>query len=198
MTVNEWADYPLFDACNHSLRVIGDTIYLNWNNLDKPRRSLIYAIDKSKIRSTKRFEEIHERTFRGAMGGETFEDQVILPKTTAEGYIYGNQLEIEVNGGMYSAKTVSEVFGASCELSGSTATFKIGNGTVKFVEGSNEYEVNGVKKTFDESCMKNGYLNIKACAEAFGKNITEAENSYILWYGQPVVEQYLQGYLECI
>jgi len=198
MTVNEWADYPLFDACNHSLRVLGDTIYLNWNNLDRPRRSLIYAIDKTKIRSTKRFEEVHERTFRGAMGGETFEDQVIIPKTTGEGYIYGNQVNVDVKDGMYTAKTVGEIFGASYEENGDAVTFRMGDGTVKFTNGSSEYEVNGVKKTFTENCMQSGALNIKACAEAFGKNITEAENSYVIWYGQPVVEQYLQGYLECI
>ncbi len=198
MTLNEWGEFPLFDACNHAIKVYDDTVYVNWNNLDSPRRSFVYAVDKSKIRTSKRFEEVHERDFRGAMGNYSFGDQVVLPKTTGDAMFYGNVVDVTVSGGMYDAKTMSEAFGASYEVNGNTVTFKIGDGVVKFTEGSSSYEVNGETKTFAESCMQNGYLNIKACAEAFGKEITDSENSYVLWYNTPLTKQFLDGIVECV
>ena len=131
-------------------------------------------------------------------GKSNFNKHSILPKTSGDGYIYGNLVDIAVENGLYDAKTVGQVFGADYTVNGNTVTFKIGDGTVVFTEGSNTYTVNGVEKTFAENCMKNGKLNIKACAEAFGKNITESETSVTLWYNQPYTEQYLEDLVKCI
>ncbi len=196
MTLNEWADYPLFDACNHAIKVFDNTIYINWNNLDQPRRSFVYAIDKAKLRTTKRFEEVHERTFRGATSCETGSKQVVLPKTSGNASIYGQIENITVSNGMYAPETVAKVFGATASVSGSKATFTLGNATVTFTEGAKSVDVNGTAVVFDNTVMSGGYLDIKACAEAFGKNITEAENAYVLWYGAPLVEQYAGDYAD--
>ncbi len=198
MTLNEWGEFPLFDACNHAIRVFDDTIYVNWNNLDSPRRSFVYAIDKSKLRTSKRFEEIHERDFRGAMGNYSFGDQVVLPKTSGEAMLFGNVIDVTVSGGMYEPKTVAEAFGAAYEASGNTVTFRMGDGKLVFTEGASSYEVNGETKAFAESCMSGGYLNIKACAEAFGKEITDSENSYVIWYNTPLTKQFLDGITDCV
>jgi len=196
MTLNEWGEFPLFDACNHVIRVFDDTIYVNWNNLDAPRRSFVYAIDKSKLRTTKRFEEVHERTFRGAMSSETGAKQVVLPKTSGNASIYGQIENITVSNGMYAPETVAKVFGAKASVSGSKVTFTLGNAKVIFTEGAKSVDVNGTAVVFDEAPMNSGYLDITACGKVFGKNITEAENAYVLWYGAPLVDQYMDDYVD--
>ncbi len=196
MTLNEWADYPLFDACNHAIKVFDDTIYINWNNLDAPRRSFVYAIDKSKLRTSKRFEEVHERTFRGATSSETDAKQVVLPKTSGNASIYGQIENITVSDELYAPETVAKAFGAKVSVSGRKTTFTLGNATVTFTEDARSVDVNGAAVVFDEAPMTGGYLDIKACAEVFGKNVTEAENAYILWYGEPLVDQYMDDYTD--
>ena len=190
MDLVETGDIPVWDSCNHVIKVFDGTIYINWNNLNGDRLSFVFAIDKTKLRTSKRLAEVHERQFVGYMGNSNFDKNSVLPKTTGKGYIYGNLLDITVNGGMYDAKTISQIFGAVYKKSGSTITFTLGDATVVFTEGSSEYTANGETKTFAESCMSGGYLNIKACAEAFGKTITESDSSYVLWYDKPVTPQY--------
>ncbi len=198
MTLNEAREIPNWDSCNHVLKVFDGTIYVNWNNLNGDRRSFVYAIDKTKLRTSKRLEEVHEREFVGYVGRTTFDKQCILPKTSGMGYIYGNSMNITVSGGKYDAATVARIFGARYTNADGVATFRIGDSTVVFTEGSSTYTVNGKEAVFSESCMDGGYVNIKACAEAFGKEITEAEGSYILWYNQPLTPQYLEDIAACV
>ncbi len=198
MDLVETGDIGVWDSCNHVLKVFDGTIYVNWNNLNGPRLSYLFAIDASKLRTSKRLAEIHEREFVGMFGKSNFDKHSVLPKTTGDGYIYGNLTDITVTDGMYDAKTVSQVFGAEYTVSDGKVTYKIGDATVVFTEGSTNYTVNGETKTFAENCMKNGRLNIKACAEAFGKKITESDTSYILWYNEPFTEQYRVDLEKCV
>lgn len=180
-TLNETTECPSYDACNHVLRVFGDTVYIQWNNLNLPRRSITYAIDKSKVKSQKRFEEIHPRFNWGMSSGSQMNLNCFLPKASGTAVIYGVNTDVEACDG-YTGEIVARVFGAELAADG---TFKIGNGTVKFTEGSKSYVVNGETRTFDEVCLKNGYFNINACAEAFGKVVTEAEDYFVVWYNAP-------------
>ena len=180
-TLNEQTECPSYDACNHVLRVFGDTVYIQWNNLHTPRRSITYAIDKSKVRSQKRFEEIHPRFNWGISSGSHMATSCVLPKTSGTAVIYGVNTAVDVQDG-YDAETIAKVFGAEFIGNG---IFKMGDAKVQFTEGSGSYIVNGETKTFDGVCLKNGYFNIKACAEAFGKEITETDEMYTVWYNAP-------------
>ncbi len=190
MDLIETSDIPTWDACNHVIKVFDGTIYINWNNLNGDRLSFVFAIDKTKLRTSKRFAEVHERRFVGYMGNSNFDKNSILPKTTGKGYIYGTSVDVTVTSGMYDAKTISVVFGAEYTTSGNNVTFTIGDATVVFTENSSSYTVNGETRAFTESCMSGGCLNVKACAEAFGKTITESDSAYVLWYDKPVTPQY--------
>ncbi len=187
-TLNETTECPSYDACNHVLRVFGDTVYIQWNNLHTPRRSITYAIDKSKVRSQKRFEEIHPRFNWGISSGSQMDMNCILPKTSGMAVIYGVNTTVDVQSG-YDAATIAKVFGAEFVGNG---TFKLGDTLVSFSEGSASYTVNSETKTYSENCLKNGYFNIKACAEAFGKALTEAEDSYFVWSNVPLTDIYLK------
>ena len=74
--------------------------------------------------------------------------------------------------------------------------FTLGNATVTFTEGAKSVDVNGTAVVFDEAPMNSGYLDITACGTVFGKNITDAENTYVIWYGEPLVDQYLDDYTD--
>ncbi len=199
MTLNESQEMPNWDSCNHVLKVFDGTIYVNWNNLNGDRRSFIYAIDKTKLRTTKRLEEVHERVFLGYVGRTTFDKQCIVPKKSGTGYIYGMSADVYVKNELfYDPSTIAKIFGTRYSSKNGVYTFALGNGSVVFTEGESTYTVNGVQKTFDEACVEDGYFNIKACAEAFGKVMTEGENSYVLWYNQPLTPQFAEDYLLCI
>ena len=194
MTLNEHGDFPSYDACNHVMRVFDDTIYIQWNNLDGVGRGITYSVDKSKVRSQKRLEEVHERLVYGVAPGavtapELMDKQCILPKTTGMARLYGENTNIVVNDGMYSADTVASVFGATVTEGTNAVTFKLGDAVIKFSENSSSYEVNGVSADFEKVCMKNGYLDIMACAEAFGKQATELEDCVTVWYNVPAVKK---------
>jgi len=180
-TLNEATECPTYDACNHVLRVFGDTVYIQWNNLNTPRRSITYSIDKSKVRSQKRFEEIHPRFNWGMSSGSQTPMNCVLPKASGTAVIYGVNTAVDVQGG-YDAETIAKVFGAEYAGNG---TFKMGDAVVAFTEGSGSYNVNGDAKTFDGVCLSNGYFNLKACADAFGKEITETGEYYTVWYNAP-------------
>ena len=198
MTLQESGEVPNWDACNHVLKVFDGTIYVNWNNLNGDRRSFVFAIDKSKIRSSARFEEVHEREFVGFFGRTTFEKQCILPKTSGMAYIYGGAVKCAVKDGKYDPTTVARIFGVRYSNSNGVTTLALGDSKVVFTEGSSTYTVNGVERVFSESCMDNTYLNIEACAEAFGKAITETDGAYVLWYDKPLTPQYAEDIADCV
>ncbi len=194
-TLNEQSQFPSYDACNHVLRVFGDTVYIQWNNLHTPRRSITYAIDKSKVRSQKRFEEVHERYNWGESSGSVSDTLCFVPKMSGTAMIYGESVDVTVIDGKYDATVIGKIFGATSKVSGNNLVFSIGDGEVVFTEGANTYSVNGATKTFGEVCLSKGYLDIDACAEAFGKNISDMEDSFVLWSGEVASASYLNEYL---
>ena len=103
-----------------------------------------------------------------------------LPETSGSASVFGNSVNITVNNGMYDAETIGRVFGASVAKDGSTVTFTIGSGTVVFTEGSKNYVLSGETKSFDSVCMKNGYINIEACAKAFGRQLDKIDGMYVI------------------
>ncbi len=186
-TLNETVTWRNFAKCNFATRVYGDTIYIVDNSLYEGNYSILYAIDKTKIKSRKRLESAHgmkRRHFVEGAGSIQFTERVsemaYLPKTSGGAFILGNNAEIVVENGMYDAETICKVFGATVVKDSSAVTFTIGDGTVKFTEGSNYYTVNGVRKAYSEVCMRNGYLNIGACGEAFGKKVDDVDGMYVI------------------
>ncbi len=194
-TLNEQSEFPSYDACNHVLRVFGDTVYIQWNNLHTPRRSITYAIDKSKVRTQKRFEEVHERYNWGESSGTYTDTLCFVPKASGTAMLYGIPETVTTVDGRYDAATIARIFGATANVSGSNLAFNIGDGEVVFTEGANTYIVNGETKTFGEICISKGYIDINVCAEAFGKNISDMDDSYILWSGQVASASYLNEYM---
>lgn len=194
MTLNEHGEMPSYEACNHSIRIFGDTIYVSWNNLNSPRKTMVYSIDKTKLKPLKRFEEVHARFPESTrIGDEMLRMQCIVPKSSGDAVIFGEKTYVKVKDGMCSPDCISAVFGYDYAVDNNSVVFTMGNANVVFSEASSEYTVNGVKKAFDEICMKDGLLNIKACAEAFGKKLEISETAYIIWYNEPAINQYKKG-----
>ena len=146
------------------------------------------------MRSQKRLEEVHERLVYGVAPGavtapELMDKQCILPKTSGMARLYGENTNVVVNDGMYSAEVVASVFGASLTMTGNDVTFRLGDAEIRFSQNSSSYVVNGETVDFGKVCMKDGYLDIMACAEAFGKQITEVDDSVTVWYNVPAVKK---------
>ncbi len=194
-TLNEQSEFPSYDACNHVLRVFGDTVYIQWNNLHTPRRSITYAIDKNKVRTQKRFEEVHERYNWGESSGTYTDTLCFVPKTSGTAVLYGKDTAVVISDGRYDAETVAKIFGATAKVNVNNIVFNIGDGEVVFTEGANTYTVNGETRSFGEVCLSMGYLDINACAEAFGKNISDMDDSYILWSDEVASSSYLNEYM---
>jgi hypothetical protein len=177
------SDFPNGLVRNYSLEIIDDTIYISMNG--QALDCFLMAIDKNKIKTTKRFEEAHTR---GAWYNTTADEEGysfnVIPNQSGQAWIFGNYEDIEVrDGGFVKAETLAKVFKATIEKNGNEVTFRIGDGYVKFIEGSSSYDVNGTATDFGSMVMKDGFININACAKAFGKTITEnkAKNGWIIW-----------------
>lgn len=181
-TVFDIGDYPIGLVRNYSLKIIEDTIYISMNG--QSNEGFLMTIDKNKLKTTQRFEEVHQRTFYGTTSDEESYSLSVIPNKTGEAWILGNYETVEVqDGGMVAAESLAKAFKSEVVKSGNTVTFKIGDGYVKFTEGSTSYDVNGTVTDFGSVCLKNGYVNIEACAKAFGRTITENKsgNGWVIW-----------------
>ncbi len=185
-TLNETYTWRNFDKCNFSTKAYGDTLYIVDDTLYEGG-SIVYAVDTTNLKSRKRLESAHpvkRQHFVEGTGSiqykERLDEMSFLPEISGGATIYGNNINITVKDGMYDAETISKVFGAAFVKSGQAVTFKIGEGTVKFTEGSANYVVNGETKTYTSACMKNGYFNIEACAEAFDRQLDNIDGINVI------------------
>ncbi|MBR4882672.1 MAG: exo-alpha-sialidase, partial [Bacteroidales bacterium] len=189
-TLSETVGWNNPSRANTATKAYGDTLYISDNGNSEDSFALIYAIDPSKLKTKKRHESPHTALIQHRQENigfmqfrDRFDEISFLPETSGRASIYGSNFDITVKDGMYDAETIGKVFGAVVVKSGKTVTFKIGEGYVKFTEGSKDYVVDGVTKTFTSACMKNGYFNIEACAEAF-------ERQYEKYEGMNVIDLY--------
>jgi len=196
-TIFDTSDYPNGLVRNYSLEIIDDTIYISMNG--QALDCFLMAIDKNKIKTTKRFEEAHPR---GAWYNTTADEEAysfnVIPNQSGQAWIFGNYEDIEVrDGGFVKAETLAKVFRSTIEKNGNEATFRIGDGYVKFTDGASSYDVNGAVTDFGSMVMKDGFININACAKAFGKTITEnkAKNGWVIW-PDAVYNDYFREQLE--
>lgn len=137
------------------------------------------------------WEECWETYFSGGVRADEFSERyTVISKKTGKALVNGNYVDATVNSGMADASILARSVGATLVKSGNTATFKIGDGAVKFTEGSADYEVNGETKTFSAVCMKNGLISIKAISEIFARPLYETDNSYTLYFDNLFNKQY--------
>ncbi len=181
-TIFDTSDYPNGLVRNYSLEIMENEIYISMNG--NKNDCFLQAIDKSKIKTTKRFEEAHPRGWwSGTLADDLAYTLSVIPNKDGQAYILGNYEEVKSQNGMVKAETLAKAFNSVMTKNGNTVTFKIGDGYVKFTDGSSSYDVNGTSTDFGSTCMKDGYIDINACAKAFGKPITEneAKNGWVLW-----------------
>ncbi len=183
-TLNDIGDYPYGLCRNNSMEIIEDTIYISWNgNGSLTGEGLLYAIDKNKIKPLSRFEEIHSRTYVGTRAYDEAHSLSVIPNESGEAWLVGNYEDVSVQAGnMIEPSALGKALSSDVVKSGNTVTFKLGDGVVKFTEGSSSYDVNGTVTDFGTACMKNGYINIEACAKAFGKLLTKFDGGWVLWF----------------
>ncbi len=180
-TVFDIGDYPIGLVRNYSLEIIEDVIYISMNG--ESNECFLMSIDKTKLKTTKRFEEVHERTFFGTVADEESYSLSVIPNKTGEAWILGNYETVQVQDGLVAAEAIAKAFKCTIEKSGDAVTMKIGDGYVKFTNGSTSYDVNGTVTDYGSVCMKNGYIDIMAASAAFGRTITEneAKNGWVIW-----------------
>ncbi len=182
-SVFDTSDFPNGLVRNYSMEILDDTICISMNG--QANDCFLMTIDKNKIKTTKRFEEARPRGFwSGTVADEEAYTLSVIPNTSGQAWILGNYENVEVReGGFVDANAMAKAFKSTMEKSGNTVTFRIGEGYVKFTEGSTSFDVNGAVTDFGSVCMKDGFININACAKAFGKNITEnqAKNGWVIW-----------------
>lgn len=182
-------DYPYGTHRNHSLDVFGDTIYIGYNG--DGDEGLLYAIDKTKLKSTVRFQECDERYFSGARVDEFSNRQSIVPKATGRASIFGNYVDVEVDGTYVSIDAMARAVGADMTQNGNAYTFKFGeDASVVFTEGASSYIVNGETKDFGSAIVKNGKMDIKAVSEIFKRPLYDGEHSWILFYNNEFYDVY--------
>ncbi len=192
-SVFDIGDYPIGLVRNYTLEIIEDTIYISMNG--QSQDGFIMTIDKNKLKTVKRFEEVHERTFLGTVSDEESYALSVIPNTTGQAWILGNYESVEVADGKFvKAESLAKAAASTIEISGNIVTMKLGDGYVKFTEGSTSYDVNGVVTDFGSVCMKNGFIDINAWAKAFGKTMTEnkAGNGWVVWCNEVYTDYYRQ------
>ncbi len=182
-------DYPYGTHRNHSIDIFDGTIYIGYNG--DGSEGLLYAIDTKELKSTVRFQECDERYFSGARVDEFSNRQSIIPKTTGRASIFGNYVDVEVDGTMVSADAMARATGALMTTNGSEMTFKFGeDGVVKFTDGATSYVMNGETVEFGSVIYKNGKMDIKAVSEIFDRPLYDGDHSWILFYNNEFYDVY--------
>jgi len=152
---------------------------------------VIGAQDVSKMKTLKRYPQLHYRLFQGydvvATGAQ---DHCVLPKESGEAWIYGDYYQVMAKDGRYDLDTIEKVFGVEAKKSGSTVTITMGEGKVTFTENSTSYDVNGTAGTAETPVLVGGYLDIKTLAEIYGKAVNETEDSYSVLYKAPSIDNF--------
>lgn len=174
---------PNIRAFNGVVYASGCYLYGFRYTADRNIRCLTYVMDTTKIRTRKRFANAHYiepdyQTVHDFTDGET-----VLPKSTGMALVSGQVLPAIVSGdSMYDLNVAAKAFGVTALSDDSGVTLQLGDGTVTFAKGSTQYVLNGNTVNAGEVCLSEDgkYLNIKVCANIFGKNLISTDTSYLL------------------
>ena len=98
-SVFDIGDYPIGLVRNYTLEIIEDTIYISMNG--QSQDGFIMTLDKNKLKTVKRFEEVHQRTFYGTTSDEEAYALSVIPNTTGQAWILGNYETVEVTDGKF-------------------------------------------------------------------------------------------------
>jgi len=180
MDVINFGDFPQGVHRNHSMDIFGDKIYIGYTG--EGNEGVIYTIDKTKLRTSKRMQECLERIFVGVRTDEFVENYTVISKTSGKAKIYDSVYDVTVADGRMDAVSMARAMGADMVQSGSEITFTIGEGKVVFTEGSTSCNINGETKDMGKVIMQGGLLDIKAVAEIYNRPVYEDDNSWTLYY----------------
>ncbi len=180
MDVINFGDFPQGVHRNHSMDIFGDKIHIGYTG--EGNEGVIYTIDKTKLRTSKRMQECLERIFVGARTDEFSENYTVISKTAGKARIYDSVYDVTVADGRMDAASMARAMGADCVQSGNEVTFIMGDGKVVLTEGQTTCNVNGETKTFDRAVMQGGLVDIKILAEIYNRPVFESDNSWTLYY----------------
>ncbi len=192
VTSNSVPNLPMSDL--HGW-ILGDgQLYWKIDSLDGPGRPQMGVQDLSKVKTVKRLPQLH---FRYLLGQEpiayTAQKHCVISKNDGRAWVYGSYCDADVKDGRMNLGLAESIFGVTAVKSGNSVTLTMGDGKVTFVEGSREYDNNGVKVTAEREVFVNGYLDIKTLSEIYGKNFRETEGSYVILDGAGMVAPYQEG-----
>ncbi len=185
-------DEPTLHTSDFMMNYINGVIYWRATNYQHNLPGcVIGAQDITKMKTLKRYPQLHYRLFQGydvvATGAQ---DHCVIPKISGEAWIYGDYYQVLAKDGRYDLATIEKVFGVTATKSGSAVTLNMGEGKVTFTENSATYDVNGTAATAETPVLVDGYLDIKTLAEIYGKVINETEDSYSVLYKAPSIDMF--------
>ena len=182
---------PGTHTSDSNISLVDDHLYFRFSDYDGPAGLFTGSYDLTKMKTLKRHPQLHERYF---VGFEAISDYAvnhcIVSKTDGKAWVYGNLFDATVEDGRIDVENIERMFGVTAKKEGSAIELTLGEGVVRFTEGSVEYTVNGEAKKAEKICMKNGLLDIQICAQLFGKVFRETENSYSVNYKSIIVDKY--------
>lgn len=175
-----FGDFPQGVHRNHTMDIIGDRIYIGYTGANV--ESVLYTIDKTKLRTSKRMAECVERIFVGARTDEFSENYSVISKTTGKAKIYDNTYDVTVADGRMNVEAMARAMGVGYTVNGDEIAFTMGDGIVKFTEGATTCIVNGEIKDMGKIIMQNGLLDIKIVAEIYSRPVYESDNSWTIYF----------------
>lgn len=180
MDVINFGDFPQGVHRNHSMDIYGDRIYIGYTG--ENNEGVLYTIDKTKLKTTKRMEECVERIFIGARTDEFSENYTVISKISGKARIYDNFYDVTVKDGRLDAASMAKAMGVDYVQNGSEITFTMGEGKVVFTEGATSCNINGEAKDFGKVIMQEGLLDIMILAEIYNRPVYESDNSWTLYF----------------
>ncbi len=191
MEMDDRGIYPTTDFCNASMRVIDGKVYANHGYLEGGQfkmdeittiNQITYTLDPAKFKSVKRFANAHYIRPDFTTVYDEMPSQAILPKTTGTAMLYSSMTSARAEDGMVESAVVARAVGANLTADESGIKLTLGDGVVSFTKGSASYEINGETFTASDICLSEDgeYLNVKVCAEIFGKIYSETTSAHML------------------
>lgn len=175
-----FGDFPQGVFRNHSMDIIGDRIYISYTG--EGNEGVIYTIDKTKLRTSKRMQECNERIFVGARTDEFSENYTVISKSAGKARIYDSIYNVTVADGRINADVMAKALGVECVQNNGEVTFMMGDGKVVLTEGHTNCNINGETKTFDRAIMQGGLVDVRILAEIYNRPVYESDNSWTLYY----------------